>query len=63
MISDDRRLRVCSLSSFKNCGPAADIYAPESGKASVSHDPLVVKIWMLMVGAGSVAATCQMVCS
>ena len=40
----------------------ADISAPESGRASVSHKPLKVKIQISMVDAGSVALTCVMVC-
>ena len=58
-----KRLRVCSLSRFKSCGPPADMSVPESGRASISYEPLTVKIWIPMVGAGSAAVTCLMVCS
>ena len=36
---------------------------PESGRASVSHEPLAEQIRTSMVGAGSVAVICVMVSS
>ena len=63
MISDGNRLRECSLSNCRSCGPAAEMSAPESGRASVSHEPLAEQIRTSMVGAGSVAAICVMVSS
>ena len=58
---DGKRLRVCSLSECKSWGPAADMSAPESGSACVSHEPLVDSMRILTVGAGSVAVTYLMV--
>ena len=52
---------MCSLSECKSWGPAADISAPESGSACVSHEPLVDNMRILTVGAGSVVVTCIMV--
>ena len=43
MISDDKRLRLCSPSDFKSCGPAA-MSAPESGSACVLHEPLMERM-------------------
>lgn len=57
-ISEGRRLSGCSLSSVNSCGPAAEISAPESGKADVTVDPFAVMMCTLMVGAGSAVVTC-----
>ena len=37
---------MCSLSCFRSCDLAADMSVPESGRASISHEPLTVKIRM-----------------
>ena len=54
---------MCSITPSKrsNFGPAAEMSAPESGRAGVSHVPLTDKMRIEMVGAGSVVATCFMV--
>ena len=58
---DSKRLKGCSPSKRSNFGSAAEMSAPESGRADVSHVPLTDKIRIEMVGAGSVVATCFMV--
>ena len=58
MISEGKRLSTCTPRWLRISFPAAEISAPESGKTSVSMDPLREEMWMGIVGAGSVTITC-----
>ena len=57
-ICDGRRFSLCSLSSVKSCGPAAEMSAPESGKTDVTVEPFTVLMCIVILGAGSAEVTC-----
>ena len=46
---------TCSPRHLRASFPAAEILAPESGKISMSADPLREEMWTVIVGAGSMA--------
>ena len=59
MILEGRRLFTCSPRHLRSSFPAAEILAPESGKISMSADPLRKEMWTVIVGAGSMAVASQ----
>jgi len=57
MVFDGRRLSICSFRCFKIAVLAAEISAPESGKALADVVPFSDAIVKVILGAGSVVVT------
>ena len=56
--SDGKRFSLYSFRGGRIFSPAAEISAPESGSIAVRTDPWIVLTSTMMVGAGSMVATC-----
>ena len=52
VVCDGARVILCSPSFLKISVPAADMAAPESGRALTSVDPLGEKMCTVTIGAG-----------